>query len=432
MSTETSAAPGPFGDLLPSLFDFAEPHRTVEKMFREYCQKEIEPHNAEMDDGKILPFELIRKLANTFGIPEMVKAGFEKKLKEKNGKMDSAFGGGDPYIGAIFGKELSRVNPGFTMTLGASIGLCGGSIMAKGTPEQKRKYGLPVMTFEKIGCWGMTEPDSGSDAYALKTSAVPDGDHYILNGSKTFITNAPYADIFVIYAKMDRGKEMKKDKRLIFPFVMEKDIAGLTVSKPMHKMGMKASPTGDVFLDNVRVPKDQLLGGEETSAREQSKDVFAGEREGTPTMALGIIERCLEDSIKYAINRKQWGKPIIEFQLIQEKIAKMYVHYENVKNLLFKQIWLKMNKRKGWKEACAAKYYASAACVEVAMEAVQLMGGNGYMREYHVELLARDAKLLQIGGGTSEIQLLNVVKDLAREYGYEVTIDGSAPRKEDA
>lgn len=434
MSDNRSAQADP-SEPVPALFDFTGPHLTLEKMFRSYCEKEIAPHNDAMDDGNVLPFDLMRKMAQAFGLTDMVKAAFEKRAATGagNGKesIEGSFGmAGDPYLSAIFAKELSRVNPGFAMTLGASIGLCGGTIMARGTPEQKRKYGLPVLTFEKIGCWGMTEPDSGSDAYALKTTAVPDGNDYILNGSKTFITNAPYGDIFVIYAKIDRGGESKRDKRLIYPFVIERDTPGLSVSKPMHKMGMKASPTGQVFLDNVRMPKSQLLGGEERTARDQSKDVFSGEREGTPAMALGIIERCLEDSIKYAIERKQWGRPIMEFQLMQEKIAKMYVHYENVKNLVFKQVWLKLNKRRAWREACAAKYYASAAAVEVALEAVQLMGGNGYMREYHVERLMRDAKLLQIGGGTSEIQLLNIAKDLAREHDYEITIDGSAPHKE--
>lgn len=431
MSTMKSAQPATSGDLLPSLFDFAEPHRTIEKMFRDYCEKEIAPHNDSMENRVVSPFDLMRKLAQAFGITEMVKGSLERKGGETGRSTEASYGlGDDPYISCIFSKELARINPGFSLSLGASIGLCGGTIMARGTPEQKQKYGLPVLTFEKVGCWGMTEPDSGSDAYALKTTAVPDGDFYVLNGTKTLITNAPYADILVVYAKIDRGGDTKKDKRRVFPFVMEKGTPGLSVSKPMETMGVRASPIGQIFLDNVRLPKSQLLGDEQRTARDQSKEAFAGEREGWVTMALGIIEKCLEESIRYAISRKQWGKPIIEFQLMQEKIAKMYVHYENVKNLVFKQIWLKLNRKKGWKEVCAAKYYASQAAVEVAMEAVQLMGGNGYIREYHVERLARDARLLQIGGGTSEIQLLSIAKELAREHDYELTIDGSTPHME--
>jgi hypothetical protein len=248
----------------------------------------------------------------------------------------------------------------------------------------------------------------------------------VLNGQKTFITNAPYADYFVVYAKIDRGQKDKRDKRYIFPFVMEKGTQGLAASKPMKKMGMRGSPTGEIFLDDVFVPKSQLLGEtEEASSRDQAKDVFAGERSGAPAMCWGIIERCVEDSIKYAIERKQWGRSIAEFQLMQDKIAKMYVKLENVRNMAFKQAWTRKQKTGTIEDACAAKYYCANAAVEVALDAIQIMGGYGYIQEYHVEMLMRDAKLMCIGGGTDEIQILTIAKQLLKKYNFDVTISGS-------
>jgi alkylation response protein AidB-like acyl-CoA dehydrogenase len=207
---------------------------------------------------------------------------------------------------------------------------------------------------------------------------------------------------------------------------MEKGTPGLSVSKPFKKMGMKSSPTGEVFLDDVFVPKSQLLGeSEEKSSRNQAKDIFAGERASAPSMCWGIIERCLEDSIKYAIERKQWDKSLAEFQLIQEKIAKMYVHLENTRNICFKMAWATKNRKATLEDMCAAKYYCANAAVEVALEAIQLMGGYGFMQEYHVEMLMRDAKLLCIGGGTDEIQLLTIAKQLFRKHDFEITISGT-------
>ncbi|MFO8055763.1 MAG: acyl-CoA dehydrogenase family protein [bacterium] len=431
------------------MFELEEQHRIMEQMIRAFCEKEIAPHVEAMEREEVLPFDIMRDLAKKFGIDRFIsrmeksqdkeQQGGGEESKKKEEKEEEAEGedqdqdeqgllgiAGDPMMGTIVGKELSRVSPGLCLALGASLGLCGGTIMAKGTPEQKKKYGLPVLGLQKVGCWGMTEPESGSDAFALKTIARPKEDGYIINGSKTFITNAPYADVLVVYAKIDRGQKDPRDKRFIFPFVMEKDTEGLSVSKPMKKMGMKASPTGEIFLDDVFVKKDQLLGEtEEKSSREQAKDVFAGERSGAPTMCWGIIERCLDDSIKYATERKQWGRPLAEFQLIQEKLARMYVHLENVRNIAFKQAWATKNRKATAADQCAAKYYCANAAVEVALDAIQLMGGYGYMQEYHVEMLMRDAKLISIGGGTDEIQLLTIAKELLKKHDFEVTISGT-------
>jgi acyl-CoA dehydrogenase len=316
---------------------------------------------------------------------------------------------------AIVAKELCRVSPGYYLSLGASLGLCGRAIMNKGTPEQKKKYGFPVTNFDKIGCWALTEPDSGSDAFALKTTARPDGDGYLLNGSKMFATNAPYADVFVVYARIVRTDADLKDKRKITPFVFERGLKGFTTSPPMKKMGMNASPTGAIYLDDLRLGKEHILGGEEKGERDSAKEVLFGERSGLSFMAWGIIERCLDDCLKYAIDRKQFGKSLAEFQLIQEKIAKIYILLENVKNLCFKQVWLQKNRKGAAEEFCASKCYASQAAVDAGLEAIQLMGGYGYMREYHVEMLMRDAKLLQIYEGTSQIQRVVIARNLLKQ-----------------
>jgi len=334
-------------------------------------------------------------------------------------------GGGEPLMAFVFVKEICRVSPSLALLLTGQLGLAANTILAKGTSDQIERYGLPLFRFDKQGCWGLTEPEAGSDAFALRTTAVPDGDDYVLNGSKTFITNAPDADIFVIWAHIDRGEGSRADKRLIYPFVMEKGIPGLSVSRPMHKMGMCGSPTGEVFLDDVRVPVEQLLGKREKTGREEAKESLSGEREGAPAMAWGIIERCLDDALEYACTRQQFGKYLIEYQLIQEKIAKMYMHLENVRNLVFKQAWAMREGKSREEDFTIAKYYASTAACEAASEAIQLMGGYGYTREYHVEMLFRDAKLIGIGGGTQEIQMLNCCKALVQSRkGWRLSLAG--------
>jgi alkylation response protein AidB-like acyl-CoA dehydrogenase len=288
--------------------------------------------------------------------------------------------------------------------------------MRRGTPRQRERFGLPVVTGEKIGAWAITEPGAGSDAFGgMRTTARREGSGYVLNGQKTFISNAPFADVLLVYAKLEHG-ELPLRERPIHAFVIERGAAGLTLSSPMRKMGMWASPTGEVFLDNVAVPAEQLLGEVEREAsREGARDVFHGERTGIVPMALGIIERCLEESIAYAKQRETWERPIAEYQLVQAKLARMYVHYQNVRNLLFKQLWMaKCGIRMTMGEASAMKAYCAPAATEVALEAVQILGGNGYMREFRVEQLARDAKLLQIGGGTDEIQQLTCARALLR------------------
>jgi len=401
---------------------FTEEQDTIRKLIRRWTTSKLEPKLDALETGEP-PYELMRDFARQFGIADLARSAFakiEQRAKAgadapaKPAKKESGMGI-DAALAAIVSIELSRVSPGFALAFGASAGLAGGAIMGKGTLEQQRRWGLPILTWDAIGAWGMTEPGAGSDAFrSMRTVAVPRDGGYVLNGQKTFITNAPYADTFVIYAKIDRGDGTPLADRPIQPFVLERGDAGLTTSKPMRKMGMHSSPTGEVFLADCFVPADRLLGMHEKAVgRDSGKDVFHSERTGLPMMTVGIIERCLEIALDYAKQRVTWGKPIAEYQLVQEKLAKMFVHLENCKNLMFKQLTLSAEgKTMTAAEASAAKLYCARAATDVAMEAVQLLGGNGYMTEYRVEMFARDAKLLQIGGGTDEIQILNIARQL--------------------
>jgi alkylation response protein AidB-like acyl-CoA dehydrogenase len=313
--------------------------------------------------------------------------------------------------------ELCKCSPGMVTAMGVSVGLTSAAIMSKGTITQKKRWARDIATMDKIGAWAITEPGSGSDAFgSMASTARRDGDEYILNGSKTFITNGPYADTIVFICKLDEGNP--PEERKVVQFVLDSGMPGLEQSKPLRKMGLHSSPTGMLFLDDVRAGKDRLLGESEqafggSQGREASKATFVMERSGVAAMALGIIERCLELSVKYAKERVQFGKPIGEFQLIQLKLAKMEVARLNVENLVFRVLESSQaGKPMNLSEASAMKLYSAGAATEVALEAVQLFGGNGYMAEYEVEQLARDAKVLQIYAGTDEIQVGQIARAL--------------------
>jgi alkylation response protein AidB-like acyl-CoA dehydrogenase len=406
------------------MFDFTDEQKMMRKMLRRWVEAELVPHVDALESEAMLPYVPMRKMLTTFGADDMARQAIAKaEARAASGKVDPAGKGvedgeggptRDSAMSAITSIELSRVSPGYAMAVGASLGLCGGAIMKRGTPAQKKRFALPVLTGEKIGAWAITEPGAGSDAFGGMTTVARRVDGgYVLHGAKTFISNAPYADVFVIYAKMEKG-ELPMRQRPIVAFVLERGAKGLTTGKPMKKMGMWSSPTGEIFLDDVFVPDDQLLGEKEKEpSREGARDVFHGERTGMVPMCFGIIERCLEESIKYAKERKTWDKTIGEYQLVQAKLARMYIAYQNVKSMLFKSLWMEKNGvRMTMGEASSMKAYCAPATTEVAMEAVQIMGGNGYMREFRVEQLARDAKLLQIGGGTDEIQLVTCARAL--------------------
>ncbi len=391
------------------MLDFSEEHKLAQKAIRAWCTTNLAPRVTKLESGEP-PYALMRELGAAFGVPDMVRAQFARMLEDKDGAARPLGGnapGGESPLMAILMMELSRFCPGFALAFGASLGLCGGGIMAKGTRAQKERFALPVLTMQKIGCWALTEPGAGSDAFgSMKTHARKVDGGWRLSGSKTFITNAPYADVLLVYARMPGDEGIRA-------FIVERG-QGVDTSAPFRKMGMHASPTGEVFLDDVFVPADQLLGGDETeNARAAAKSSLKGERFGMTPMSLGIIDRCLEESVRYAKERTQWGKPIASFQLIQEKIARMYVARSVVHALLMRQLEAeKAGRPLPVEEASASKLYCARIGTEVAMDAVQLKGGAGYMQEGIVEMLARDAKLLQIGGGTDEIQILRIAKEI--------------------
>lgn len=391
------------------MLDFSEEHKVAQSAVRAWCTAHLAPQVVRLEGGEV-PYPLIRQLGAAFGIPDMVRAQFAK-MREGGGdgaRRGLAGSSGESPLMAILMMELSRVCPGFALAFGASLGLCGGAILSRGTPEQKQRFALPVMTMEKVGSWALTEPGAGSDAFgSMKTHARKAEGGWRLSGSKTFITNAPYADTFVVYARIAGGEDVRA-------FIVERDMKGVATGPPFKKMGMHSSPTGEVFLDDVFVPADRLLGGDDTgNARAEAKSSLKGERFGMTPMALGIIDRCLEESVRYAKQREQWGKPIASYQLIQDKIAKMYTARSVVFALLMRQLEAeRAGAALSVEEASASKLYCARITTDVAMEAVQLKGGAGYMQEGIVEMLARDAKLLQIGGGTDEIQILRIAREV--------------------
>jgi alkylation response protein AidB-like acyl-CoA dehydrogenase len=408
------------------MFEWTDEQKMIRDAVRQFVEKEVAPRREELEHGDTPPYEVLRLMFKTFGMDTMAAAGFDRRIaKEEAGEApkrmtdpddeESGGGGGGMMMLPII--EICRYSPGLITAMGVSVGLTASAIMSKGTLAQKKRWGRELLTLEKIGSWAITEPGSGSDAFgSMLSTARRDGDEYLLNGSKTFITNGPYADTIVFICKLDEGND--PSERKVLTFVLDSGMPGLTQSKPLRKMGMHSSPTGELFLDDVRVGKDRLLGETEDvpgGGRAGAKDTFSMERSGVAAMALGIIEMCLETCVTYSKERVQFGQPIGEFQLIQEKLAMMEVHRLNVQNLVFRSLEMGAAGRGlTLAEASAMKLYSARAATEVAMEAVQLHGGNGYMSEFHVEQLARDAKVLQIYAGTDEIQITHIAKDLLR------------------
>ncbi|WP_036505128.1 MULTISPECIES: acyl-CoA dehydrogenase family protein [Nocardia] len=387
---------------------------------RGFIKKEIEPHVDRLESGALPPFDIIRKLYATFGLDEMAREGLAKSLAREEAGTPGKSGGfsGSGSMGVILNSELAGVSLGLVASMGVSLGLAVGTIRSRGTLAQKKRWLPELVTFEKVGAWAITEPDSGSDAFGgMKSYVRRDGEDYILNGRKTFITNGPYADVTVVYAKLDEEDGTDRRDRKVLTFVLDKGMPGFVQSAPFKKMGMNSSPTGELVFDNVRLTPDRLLGETETPAKgdgkDSAKESFAAERIGIASLALGIINECHRLCVDYAKSRTLWGKEIGQFQLIQLKLAEMEIARINVQNMVFNAIErTAAGESVSLAEASAMKLYSSRAATEVAMEAVQLFGGNGYMAEYKVEQLARDAKSLMIYAGSNEIQVTHIAKGL--------------------
>ena len=418
------------------MFEWSEEQVMVRDAVRQFVDNEIRPRREELEFGDVPPYDILRKMFRTFGLDALARETFKKRIERERtlgeGKQAAkeakdakeaedaeedderpSGGGGAMFMIPII--ELCRCSPGMVTAMGVSVGLTPASIMSKGTIEQKERWALDLLTMDKVGAWAITEPNSGSDAFGgMQSTARRDGDEYVLNGSKTFITNGPYADTTVFICKLDDGSP--PEDRKVLHFVLDKGLPGFEQSKPLRKMGLHSSPTGQLFLSDVRVGRDRLLGETEdlpAGGRDAAKATFTQERTGVAAMALGIVDRCLELCLDYSKERVQFGKPIGEYQLIQLKLARMEVARVNLQNLIFRQIEMQSAGRQmTLSEASACKLYGAQAAVEVALEAVQLFGGNGYMSEYEVEQLARDAKVLQIYAGTDEIQVGQIARSL--------------------
>jgi alkylation response protein AidB-like acyl-CoA dehydrogenase len=398
----------------------------IRDMVRKFVDTEIVPNLEELEHGDMPPYDIMRKLMQQLGVAEAAKLRYESMKKRaqrgeaadespREKKQNGAAAGDAVAMQLIPVIELSKYCPGLVTAMGVSMGLTAGAIMKKGTWAQKDRWALPLLTLDKVGAWAITEPGSGSDAFGgMKATARRDGDDYVLNGQKTFITNGPYADTIVFICKLDRGEADAKDRQIV-SFILDKGMQGLDQSKPFRKMGLHSSPTGELFLDNVRVGRERLMGEKEDGygGRQGAKGTFGAERSGVVAMAYGIVERCIQLCTEYARTRVQFGRPIGEFQLIQLKLARMQVALTNLQNMLFRQIELaKHGRDQTLAEASASKLYSAQAAMEVTLEAVQLFGGNGYMAEYGVEQLCRDAKVLQIYGGTDEIQISQIARSM--------------------
>jgi alkylation response protein AidB-like acyl-CoA dehydrogenase len=412
------------------MYGWSETEIAIRDAIREFMDNEVRPHQDALESGEMLPYPLIKKFFSTFGIDAIALDNFKQSIEKERSRASGAAAedgggvrsmtssGGGEAMSLLASIEMCKVNMGLASAMGVSLGLAAGTIMSRGTIEQKERWVPDLLTFDKVGAWAITEPNSGSDAFGGMTTTVRrEGEGYVLNGEKTFITNGPYADTVVVYAKLDDGSDTDKRRRPVLTFVLDQGMPGLTQGASFRKMGIHSSPTGQLFFSDVYLEPDRLLGdpggGAAQDGRASARSNFVAERVGIAAMSLGVIEECLRLCVDYAKTRELWGQKIGEFQLIQLKLANMEVARQNVQNMVFRTIEMgRDGKTPTLAEASAMKYYASQAATDVAMEAVQLFGGNGYMAEYRVEQLARDAKSLMIYAGSNEVQITHIARDL--------------------
>jgi|YNPMSStandDraft_1061717.scaffolds.fasta_scaffold07913_4 alkylation response protein AidB-like acyl-CoA dehydrogenase len=366
----------------------------IRQMVREFAEAEIRPVVSYYDETQEFPHQLFAKMGELglLGIlvpPEYGGAGL--------GYMEFA----------LIIEELARVCPAIALSVAAHNGLCTNHILSFGSEELKRRYLPELASGKALGAWALTEPGSGSDAAALRTTARREGDVYILNGSKSFTTHGGVGSIAVVMALTDP----QRGRHGISAFVLEKGMPGFSAGKKENKLGMRASDTTTLLLDNVRVPAENLIGTEGEGYR-QALYVLDGGRISIAALAVGLAQGALEHALQYALQRQQFGQPLVEFQAIQMKLARLSTELEAARLLTYRAAWLRQQGRSVRLEAAQAKLFASELAVRAAEEAVQIFGGYGYVKDYPVEKLYRDAKLLTIGEGTSEIQRLIIARQL--------------------
>lgn len=373
-------------------FDLTEEQKMIQATIRQFANEEVAPGAVERDKTKEFPVAIFKKLSEMgiMGLP----------FSEKYGGS-----GADTISFAIVTEELSRACASTGITYSAHISLGGAPLDLFGTEKQKETYLTPICTGESFGAFGLTEPNAGSDAGGTQTTAREDGDDFIISGSKVFITNASYAKNLALTAITGVNDGQKEISAIIVPT----DAEGFTIIDNYEKMGLHASNTTELVLDNVRVPKENLLGRRGDGFK-QFLVTLDGGRIGIGAMAVGIAQAAFDRALSYSKERKQFGKSLSKFQVTQFKLADMAMKIELARNMVYKASWLKDQGRPFSKEAAMCKLFASKVAMEIADEAVQIHGGYGYMKEYEVERYMRDAKLLEIGEGTSEVQRMVIAR----------------------
>ncbi|MBB6452792.1 butyryl-CoA dehydrogenase [Salirhabdus euzebyi] len=376
-------------------FELSKEQEMTRKMVRDFAEGVIQPRTIEIDTKAEFPADIFDQMGELglMGIP----------FPEQYGGSD-----GDTLTYAIAVEEIGRICGSTGLSYAAAVSLGASPIYYFGTEEQKQKFLVPLAKGEALGAFGLTEPNAGSDAGGTKTTAVLDGDEYVINGEKCFITNASFAKTITVTAvtgKDDRGKN------IISAILVPTDTKGLTITSNYDKMGVRGSDTAEIVLEDVRVPKENLLGDPQKGFK-QFLYTLDGGRISIAALGLGIAQASLEKALAYAKERKQFGQSISKFQAIQFKLADIAMEVELARNMVYKAAWLKDQEKNFTKEAAYAKLFATETAFRAANQAIQIHGGYGYMREYEVERYLRDAKLLEIGEGTSEVQRLVIARQL--------------------
>ncbi|MCM1125820.1 MAG: acyl-CoA dehydrogenase [Lachnospiraceae bacterium] len=372
-------------------FMLTKQHEMARTLFKEFAEKEVKPLAQEVDETEVFPRGTVEKMAKAgfLGIPVP---------KEYGGQ------GCDPLTYAMCVEELSKVCGTTGVIVSAHTSLCCDPIMTYGTEEQKQKYLVPLAKGEKLGAFGLTEPGAGTDAQGQQTKAVLDGDEWVLNGSKIFITNGKEADVYVIFAVTSVVTDAKgRNKKMISAFIVEKGTPGFTFGTKEKKMGIRGSSTYELIFTDCRIPKENLLG-QEGKGFGIAMHTLDGGRIGIAAQALGIAEGALDRTIEYVKERKQFGRAIGAFQNTQFQIADMATKVQAAQFMVYRAAMAKATQKVYSVEAAMAKLYAAEVAMEVTTKAVQLHGGYGYIREYDVERMMRDAKITEIYEGTSEVQ----------------------------
>ncbi len=381
-------------------FELTEDHQMIRDSVRDFVERYVAPDVIERDAKKEFPFDLIKMLADQglMGIYHHEQYGGA---------------GFDTISFCLAIEEIARWDASLALTVASHTSLGTGHIALAGNPDQKMKFMPELTSGKKLAAWCLTEPGSGSDASGLKTTAVKDGDHWVINGTKTFITQGSVGHVYVVLAKTDPTLGTKG----ISSFIVERNREGVKPGVPMQKLGMNTSDTAEVVFENVKVPYGNLLG-EIGQGFIDTMKVLDGGRIGIGALSVGIARGALEESMKYAKERKQFGKPVGDFQAIEHKMVNMAVDIDAARLLVHRAAWLKDQGKPYKKEASMAKLFASEAAERAALDAVQIHGGYGYTKEYHVERFFRDMKLMTIGEGTSEIQRLILAREIKKELGY--------------